>query len=194
MIRAAVSVKPKPKRCKVCRTLFDKRSMAHIACSPKCALELAAAAREKKAKADYKVRKNKLKSLSDHKADAQVWVNRYVRLRDADLPCISCGRFHQGQWHAGHYKSVGAHPELRFAADLNIHKQCQPCNTSKSGNVLEYRKGLIAKIGIDNVERLEGPHPAAHYTEEDCKRIAAEYKAKIKELEAGKKPAGVSVN
>lgn len=181
MIRTAVAVKPKLGRCKACRERFEKRSMAHIACSPKCALSLAAAAREKKAKADYKKRKESLKTLSDYKAETQVVVNQFIRLRDADLPCISCGRHHQGQYHAGHYKSVGAHPALRFN-ELNIHKQCKPCNADKGGNILEYRKGLIAKCGLAVVDFLEGPHAPAHYSVEDCLRIKAEYKAKTKLL------------
>ena len=55
-------------------------------------------------------RKEKLKSRSDWLKDLQRVFNEFIRLRDADLPCISCGRYHQGQWHAGHYRSVGGLP------------------------------------------------------------------------------------
>jgi hypothetical protein len=156
--------------------------MRHVYCAPACLFAAKRKADEKRERKEYRERKQAMKRLADHKEDTQKVVNRYIRLRDADLPCISCGRHHQGQYHAGHYKSVGAHPELRFN-ELNIHKQCFPCNTRKGGNALEYRKGLIAKIGVEKVEQLEGPHPAAHYSVEDCKRIAAEYRQKIKQLQ-----------
>ena len=188
MIRAAVAVKPKTSRCKECRQQYAKRSMAHVYCSPPCLFAAKKKADEKKARADYKVRKESLKTLSDYKAETQVVVNQFIRLRDADLPCISCGRHHQGQYHAGHYKSVGAHPALRFN-ELNIHKQCKPCNADKGGNILEYRKALIAKCGLAVVDFLEGPHAPAHYSVEDCQRIKAEFKARIKQLQQKENPA-----
>lgn len=91
---------------------------------------------------------------------------------------------HTGQWHAGHFLSVGAHPELRFL-EINIWRQCKPCNVDLSGNVLLYRKELIKRIGIENVEFLEGPHPARKYTIADAQAIKAEYKLKLKGLQNG---------
>jgi hypothetical protein len=122
-----------------------------------------------------------MKSRADWLREAQAAFNRYIRLRDHDKPCISCGRQHQGQWHAGHYRSVGACPELRFM-ELNVHKQCAPCNDHLSGNIVEYRRGLIERIGIDQVEWLEGNHEAKKYTIEEIKAIKAEYTHKSKEL------------
>lgn len=128
-------------------------------CSPECAIaELAA----KKAKAARVERTETAKALARIKPraqlikEAQAAVNAYIRARDAHLPCVSCGRHHQGQWHAGHYRSTGSRPDLRF--DLaNIHKQCQPCNTHLSGNLIAYRAELIRRIGQAEVDRLEGP-------------------------------------
>jgi hypothetical protein len=170
-------------RCKVCKVKFEKRSMAHIACSPKCALALAKEAREKKAKADYKVRKEAIKTRSDWLKEAQIAFNAFIRARDAHLPCISCGRFHDGAWDAGHYRSVGSMPALRFHED-NCHRQCVPCNQHKAGNVVEYRIRLIERIGVDRVAFLEGPHEPAKFTIEDAKRVKAACKAKLKELKA----------
>lgn len=183
MIHASLSPKPKLSRCKACRQQFAKQRMGQIACSPKCAADLAAQAREKKAKADYKARKEAIKTRSDWLREAQAAFNGWVRERDADEPCISCGRFHQGSYDAGHYRSVGSIPALRFHPD-NCHKQCVPCNQFKSGNVVEYRLRLLAKIGADRLAFLEGPHEPAKHTIEDAKRIKAEYKAKLKELRA----------
>ena len=103
-------------------------------------------------------------------------------MRDKDEPCISCGRYHVGKYDAGHYRSVGACPELRFC-ELNVHKQCVPCNQHKSGNVIEYRINLVNKIGADKVTWLERQdQEPKKYTVEECKAIIAYYKAKCKEL------------
>lgn len=90
---------------------------------------------------------------------AQAAVNEYVRLRDADKPCISCGRpaSWQGQWHCSHYRSVGSSPHLRFNL-WNMHKACSICNNHLSGNVAQYKVWLILKIGPEKVEWLESEH------------------------------------
>ena len=91
--------------------------------------------------------------------EAQAAFNAYVRARDKDDACISCGNYVLGDqigggWDAGHYRSTGSAPHLRFHLH-NCHKQCVKCNRFLSGNVAEYRKGLIKKIGIEKVEALE---------------------------------------
>ena len=45
-----------------------------------------------------------------------------------------------------------------------------------------YRVGLIAKIGLAEVERLEGPHPPSKWTIDQLKGIKAEYKRRVKGL------------
>ena len=107
--------------------------------------------------------------------------NAYVRVRDIDEPCISCGEYHGGQYHAGHYQSKGAHPELRFHP-FNNHKQCAPCNNHLSGNIVNYRPRLIAKIGLEAVEWLESTHTVAKLTLDDIKDSKKYYKAQIKLL------------
>jgi hypothetical protein len=130
-----------------------------------------------------KERKVKLKTRSDWLKEVQVVFNAYIRKRDEDEPCISCGRHHQGQYHAGHYRSVGSTPELRFE-ELNVHKQCSTCNNYRSGNLIEYRIRLPAKIGLDKVEWLEGKHEPKHYTIDELKELKRIYREKIKLLEA----------
>jgi hypothetical protein len=63
-----------------------------------------------------------------------------------------------------------------------VHKQCAPCNDHLSGNIVEYRRGLIERIGIDRVEWLEGNHEAKKYTIEEIRAIKAEYTRKAKEV------------
>lgn len=139
--------------------------------------------REKQDKRDHAKAKKELKDndRSFQLKKTQAIFNRYIRLRDINGVCISCGRAHSGQYHAGHYRSVGANPELRFS-EYNCHKQCAPCNNHLSGNIVDYRLGLISKIGLDKVEWLEGPHEPKRYTIEELKEIQELYKRKIKEL------------
>ena len=168
-------------RCKVCRSEFQKRSMTHKCCSPECAQEFARREREKKDRKETRTKLAALKTRSQWLKEAQIEFNRYIRERDRDLPCISCGRFHGGSYDAGHYRSVGAAPHLRFNED-NCWRQCVPCNQHKSGNVVEYRIRLVQKIGAAMVDWLEGPHEPVKYTIEQAKDIKAQYKAKLKIL------------
>ena len=101
-------------RCKICKTAFHRRNIAHKACSPECALALVERERVKVERKRDAIRRIALKSRSELVREAQQAVNVYIRKRDKDLPCVSCGRWHEGQWHAGHYMSTGARPDLRF--------------------------------------------------------------------------------
>lgn len=112
---------------------------------------------------------------------AQNRCNRYIRLRDKNLPCISCGST-SGEINAGHYRSAGSCPELRFHED-NIHKQCVHCNKWKSSNAVDYRIGLVVKIGLGMVEWLEGPHEPQNRTLEDLDDIYDWYTIKIAYLD-----------
>ena len=183
----------KPKKCRVatCGASFVPARMGQAVCSPACALidgpRHAPKARKALAdieRKDIKVRKEKLKSRADHAKDTQQAFNEWVRLRDADLPCVSCGRHHDGQYHAGHYRTVAANPAIRFEP-LNVHKQCAPCNNHKSGDIVNYRIELVKRIGAEAVEWLEGPHEPKKYTVEQLKAMTAEYRAKTRELKKG---------
>jgi len=178
------------KKCKVCKTEFKPASSMHSVCSPDCAIkqqEAKLAKADKVAKVadrrETKQKLEKLKSKAQWAKEAQAAFNAFIRERDADQPCISCGRFHGGQYHAGHYLSVGARPELRFE-ESNVHKQCAPCNTHLSGNAVLYRKGLIAKLNIGVVEWLEGPHDLRKDTIESLQAIKKHYIEKTKQLKA----------
>lgn len=56
--------------------------------------------------------------------------------------------------HAGHYLSAGHNAAVRFDED-NVHGQCAFCNTFKNGDLINYYKNLVIKIGEDAVEALE---------------------------------------
>lgn len=183
LLRTASFTAKRMRKCKVCRSPFAPRSMTHKACSLLCAVKLAAKVREAADRKVTRIRLQALKSRAEHLKEAQAALNAWIRKRDELLPCISCGRHHQGQYHAGHFLSVGAHPELRFNV-MNIAKQCQPCNVQLSGNALNFRRGLIERIGAEAVDWLEGPHEAKKYTIADAQAIKAEYRQKLKELQS----------
>lgn len=184
---------PKPRKCQnaECGQEFVPRfSSTQKVCSPACALATKDKhqAPARKAIADrnrreIKARKEELKSRADHLREAQQAFNEFIRLRDAKQPCISCGRHHDGQYHAGHYRTVKAHPELRFEP-LNVHKQCAPCNNHKSGDIVNYRINLVRKIGAEKVEWLEGPHEPLRLTIEDVKVLKSKFRAWVRELKA----------
>lgn len=181
----------KQKKCKVCKGLFDPFNTIQPTCSVTCALIKAVADREKKEKRAARNQLEKLKTRSDHLKDAQNAVNAYIRERDRGLPCISCGgifgeRIVKGKYYyrkinAGHYRSVGAAPHLRYTED-NINNQCVQCNKDKSGNSVEYRIGLVKKIGVARVEALENNNTPMFWTVEQIMRIKTEYRAKLREL------------
>lgn len=180
----------KPKACKSCRELFTPFSTLAKACSPVCALALVRKdtdrlerARLNAAKKAHRTDKERIKTRGEHASDAQVIFNQWVRLSQVADGCISCDRGPEwnGQWHASHYLSIGARPELRFEP-LNVHKACSICNNWLSGNIGRYKTALIKKIGFEAVEWLEGAHPPKKYTIDDLKAIKAEYRLKLKEL------------
>ena len=123
---------------------------------------------------------------SFHLKEAQKAFNKYIRARDtaSGLPCVSCGRHHNGQYHAGHYRTTAAQSALRFN-EINCHLQCMPCNAHKSGNITEYRIELIKRIGLELVEWLERDHPkVTPWTIPELKAIRKYYQQALKEMES----------
>lgn len=165
-----------------------------VVCSPLCAIKEVELKKQKEFDKETRKLKKGLKGKNEYKKEAQKVFNKYIRIRDKDDPCISCGRTEVewtrgGAWDCGHYLTVGGYPELRFNED-NAHKQCKSCNGgsakyAKKGKTVsdDYRERLIKKIGIEKVERLEGPHEAKNYTIEDYISIKEIYNQKLKELE-----------
>ena len=165
----------------MCQVKFQPERTMQPCCSVKCAIAKVQSDKKVKAKKELSERKVNLKSKAQWLREAQKEFNAYIRLRDLGKPCISCQRHHQGQYHAGHFRSVGACSELRFN-EMNVYKQCAPCNNHLSGNIGEYRINLVKLIGADKVEWLEGKHEPLKLSIDDVKAIKAEYKLKQKEL------------
>ena len=114
--------------------------------------------------------------------------NKYIRLRDQGLACISCGA-PPGTYKltAGHFITAGSCSALRFD-ERNCHGQCWwNCNRNKSGNITGYRLGILERFGEKEgnkiLEYLEGPQPTINITVDWYRGIEETYKAKCKELE-----------
>ena len=183
----------KSKKCKACRSAFTPSKPLQSACCVECALQLARLAREKKDKAAMATerkadaaKREKLKTKGDYLKEAQATFNLYIRTRDriAGHSCISSGRpleWSANAVDAGHYRSRGSAPHLRFD-ERNCHAQSKQENRYASGNATGYRVGLIQRIGLVAVEELELDQEPRRYTIDDLKEIKRTYAAKTREL------------
>lgn len=188
----------KAKKCRVasCGASFIPARLGQAVCSPACAIKDAPANRDKAHKAlaeigrrEIKVRKEKLKSRSDYLRECQQAFNEFIRWRDqlAGHACVSSGKpldWSGNAVDAGHYRSIGSAPHLRFD-ERNCHAQSKQDNRFLSGNAVDYRIGLIARIGLEAVEALEADQSVRKYTIEDLKTMKAHYRALIRELKKG---------
>ena len=175
------------RRCSLCRKKVEAESAVIGSLKAFCSMEhliefsRSAAAKKIHRSAEKKVvkeTKERLKTRSDRMRDAQAAFNRYIRARDRGKPCICCGRSqgdikHGGSVDAGHYRSRGSAPGLKFNL-FNCHSQLAYCNRYLSGNVVGYRAGLIERIGLDRVERLE--------QDNSPRRFDAEYLDRVKRI------------
>ena len=128
-----------------------------------------------------KKQKEDLLTVSDYLKLAQQVFNKWVRLRDQDKGCISCGNPLGSKYDAGHFWSAGGHSSVRFNEN-NVHAQCVSCNQHKHGNLLIYRDGLLRKIGFTKYEELENiAHETRKWDKEELKELIALYKKKIKD-------------
>ena len=176
-------------KCKTCKDKFEPKVFLQKNCLKKdecikAELELKKKAYKKNWNKEKKQRKEALKTLSDHIKELQVIFNQWIRLRDKGNNCISCNKPSKKE-NAGHYRSAGGNPELRFEP-LNVHLQCEYCNTYLHGNLIDYRINLIKKIGLEKVEWLEGYHEPKNYTIDQIKGLKVMYKLKIKNLKQNK--------
>jgi hypothetical protein len=147
---------------------------------PKVSLKLKSF--QKQNKADLR---QKLKTLSQYESEAKKSFQKYVRLRDKDLPCISCNEMVKDLWDGGHYFKAELFSGLIFN-EKNCHKQCRKCNRFLGGNEIQYRKGLLNRFGFEYVEQLESiadENRVYKYTKDELIEIKRKYDGKIKELE-----------
>lgn len=183
-----LSTNPKPKACSHCGTSFTPVRAMQKVCSPICANRLVRKAKVTE-RATTRARKEAIKTIPQLIKEAQFEFNAFIRTRDMHQPCICCGRTEAmgyGRsahgWDCGHYRSTGSASHLRFNED-NAHRQLVLCNRHGAGRAVDYRIGLINRIGLARVEALESSNQVHKWTAEELRAIKAEYRSKRKALE-----------
>lgn len=184
-----LSTTPKLKPCAHCGTSFMPARPLQAVCSAICATRRAKAQRVEE-KRQLRQRKERAKTIPTLIKEAQVEFNKFCRARDrqAGFNCISSGRpldWSGNGVDAGHYRSVGAAPHLRFD-ERNVHAQSKHDNQWKSGNVVEYRINLIKRIGLEAVLALEADNRVHKWTREELIEIRDKYRAKVREMKKEK--------
>lgn len=172
----------KAKSCKVCAGGFLPMNSLQVVCSPKCAVAF-----NSKKEIDKRVKgmRKEVQSINDLRAIARTAFQTWIRLRDQQQPCISCPNT-DAKWDAGHYMKCEIYTGLIFE-ETNCHKQCSYCNCQLQGNVIEYRKGLIKRIGLCKVAELEARADLSRvykFSKQELIDIATDYRARIKTLKA----------
>lgn len=172
--------------CSICGNDFPQRNSMTRVCSLKCSTKVGSRKRQE-AKADRKATKAKLEALeplSKFEKRAEKEVNRYVRLRDHAQGCISCHlpAGWDGQWHASHFRSVGAASAVRFNL-WNIHKGCVSCNRWKGGNIAEYEPQLALRIGQEKIDWLKAQNQVVRYSRDYLERLRAVFAKRNRRLE-----------
>lgn len=190
---------PKHRNCKVCNERFKPETIYQWWCNDEHRADYAVLVmqdkrrrdqaselkrrreKEREERKELKVRKINAQPKSYWIKQAQQAVNAFVRARDSNLPCVSCGTTSAAQWDAGHYRTTAAAPQFRFDP-RQIQKQCSVCNQHKSGNIVPYRVELIKRIGIETVEAIENNHERRSYSIEELKGIRDYYRLELKRL------------
>ena len=178
----------KQKHCEQCGDYFIPLRPMQAVCSPLCASRLVKA-KKAQGKRELRERKAALKTIPDLLKEAQREFNAFVRERDRAKPCICCGKPLEvqggsgvgGGYDCGHFRSVGSAPHLRFTEN-NAHGQRKVCNRYGAGRAVDYRIGLIQRIGLEAVEALECDNRLHKWTREELLSIRDLYRKKAKEL------------
>lgn len=128
--------------------------------------------------------KKKDKTLPQLKNELQTVFNEFIRLRDSEKPCISCGEFKPLQ--AGHFFAVKGYDALRFNED-NVHGECAGCNCFNESHLIYYHDRLIERIGQERVDELKlcaetYKRLGYKWSKSELKELIIEYKERVKQL------------
>lgn len=139
---------------------------------------------ENKKKKERAELKESLKSISKIISEIKPIFQKYIRFRDKDLPCISCGTFTANEFHGGHFKKAEIYSGVIFD-ERNCHKQCKKCNVFLGGNEGNYRVNLVKRFSEKYLQELEdyaNKTKNYKYTREELQQIKEKYKQKINEI------------
>ena len=172
-------------KCKICKKQFVQFNSLNKVCGFKCAIELGklkpVKVNEKRVNSQLKKEaKEKLETYSQKVNKVKVIFQKWIRERDKDLPCISCGTTKASMWHASHFKKAETFSGVIFN-EFNVWRSCSKCNIFLNGNELNYRENLVKKIGVKEVEALEqlaNETRTKKWTIEELQEIKIKYKIK----------------
>jgi hypothetical protein len=169
-------------RCKNCKQKFEPIRFNHKYClNDECIRAFVAEVKEKTWKQTKTRMKNELETVQDIVKAAQIVFNKYIRERDKNETCISCGNIPKKS-NAGHFWNANNHWNVRFDED-NVHLQCERCNSFLSGNLIEYRANLITKIGAERFSQLEAKARVTRkFTKDELKEIIKKYKDLVRDM------------
>ena len=170
-------------KCAFCKKQFTQFNSLNRVCSIFCAIELGklkpVKVNEKRVNSQLKKEaKEKLETYSQKVNKVKVIFQKWIRERDKDLPCISCGTTKASMWHASHFKKAETFSGVIFH-ELNVWRSCSKCNIFLNGNELSYRENLVKKIGVEQVEALEqlaNETRTKKWTIEELQEIKNKYK------------------
>ena len=187
------------KNCPHCRAKLETGQRIHAECiapwadaqaeKAKRADAKAARMAAKAERASIKARKEAIKTIPGLIKEAQREFNAYIHARDADQLCICCcnplgtGEV-GGAFDCGHYRSTGSASHLRFD-ERNAHAQRKVCNRWGAGRAVDYRIGLVARIGLEAVEALESDSTPHKWARDELIAIRDTYRVKLKQIQKG---------
>jgi hypothetical protein len=176
-------------RCKKCKEKFEPKYFNQKYCLVynECIQEHVIQSK-KKSKIEWqrekKVRKEKIMTRSEWINLLQNVFNAYIRKRDKDKPCISCGKpLRKRNVDAGHLWSAYSHSNVRFH-EKNVNAQCsRPCNKDLSGDINNYRINFVKRYSQKDLDELDSICKIIKRWEiDEIKELIKVYKQKTKEL------------
>lgn len=195
------AIKPKPpklKCCPICSTEYTPRSSLQKVChNYRCAIAFNRQVDERNAareirkqerlqRADLRQRKEALKTKAQWQREAQTAFNKFVRMRDLGLNCISCGRLPEqrfgGTMDCGHFRTRGAAKHLSFNL-FNTAAQCVYCNRNQSGAQKAFEDGLVKKLGRERVDAILNDNAPRKFTIEYLQRVKAIFTRRARHYE-----------
>jgi hypothetical protein len=173
----------KARKCKYCKNSFEPIAFLQKNCfDPDCVTEWIHETKQKEWTKKKAKLKAELMTVQDYIKIAQQVFNKFIRLRDQGKNCISCNKPALKE-NAGHFYNANNHWNVRFN-EHNVHLQCEYCNTYLHGALIQYRTGLINKIGIADYSILEVESKKTRkFSIDELKELITVYKAKIKNIE-----------
>ena len=179
------------KTCKSCKQKFQPERQFQTTCSIECAIAYTnELQRKKKLKATQTINKEK----KEHRANdrvilkelAQKLINQYARMRDKKergLVRCTCGHRESGQFDGGHFLPTSGYSAIRYNTN-QIHLQCKKCNRFNGGMPKEYRLFMIARYGVEYVEKLESTkNQTRQYSTEYYQKLIKIVRKKMKKLQ-----------